>query len=402
MNLPLFIASRYLFAKKSHNVINVISAISSVGMAIGTAALVIILSVYNGFDEIISSSAGTLTPDLLVEPSHGKTFGLDEYVVTEIASVDGVEYVWPVLREQVFVSYDGRQAVAVAKGVEESFEENAPVRDALLAGEWELHFGELSKFAVGASLASELEINPRFVTRLELWFPDRNRPVSMSNPAASVNLTDAQVSCVFQTGAQDEGNLVLLPLEQMQELLSADPDEFSAVEIMLSDGADVKRTSEVISQIMGPDFTVKDRYRQNEALYKMMRYEKLAIFLILVFVIIVIAFNIFGSLSLLIIEKKDDISTFNALGLEDRSVRRVFILEGWMISLLGMAAGLLLGLLFAFLQQSFGFIRMPAGFVIDAYPVVVHLSDLLAIALSVALVGYLIAILPVIGKKFCS
>ena len=190
---------------------------------------------------------------------------------------------------------------------------------------------------------------------------------------------------------------MILPIEKMRELLEYD-DEVSAVEIRLIDGADskeLKKLQKEISGMLGPDFKVKDRFQQNESLYKMMRYEKAAIFMILIFIIIIIAFNIFGSLSMLIIEKRGDIETLRSLGAHDKLIRRIFVLEGWMISLTGLAAGLVLGIGFALLQQQFGFIKMPGQFIVQAYPVILSWTDIILTIAGVATIGYLIALLPV-------
>jgi ABC-type lipoprotein release transport system permease subunit len=194
-----------------------------------------------------------------------------------------------------------------------------------------------------------------------------------------------------------DSRLIIIPIEKMRELLEY-TDEVSAVEIRVLEGTDSKeidRLQKVISQRLGPDFEVKDRFQQNESLYKMMKYEKAAIYMILIFIIIIIAFNIFGSLSMLIIEKKDDISTLRSLGAQDGLIKRIFVLEGWMISLTGLAGGLVAGIGFSLLQQYFGFIKMPGHFVVQAYPIILSPWDILLTAAGVTVIGYLIALLPV-------
>ncbi len=397
MRLAPFIAKRYLFAKKSHNVINIISAISAIGMAIGTAALIIILSVYNGFDSLVKSMMSNVEPDLMITPATGKVFIPEGETYDWIYDQPTVKNMCAVLQEQVFINYDGKQGLAKAKGVDWIYEEESPLRDHITEGEFKLHRGDIPLASVGSGLAYEMGINPRFLSGIELYFPSRTRKLSMTNPLSSIETVKVWPSSIFSVNADIDADLMILPIEQMRELLEYE-HEVSAVEIRLADGAgpdELKRLQKEISRMLGPDFKVKDRFQQNESLYKMMKYEKAAIYMILVFVIIIIAFNIFGSLSMLIIEKRPDIETLRSLGAQDKLIKNIFVLEGWMISLTGLAAGLILGIGFALLQQHFGFIKMPGGFMLQAYPVLLSWTDILITAVSVAVVGYIIALLPV-------
>ena len=397
MNLPLFIAGRYLFAKKSHNVINIISAISAVGMAIGTAALIIILSVYNGFDELVKSTLSNVEPDILVSPVKGKVFVPQQEDLDKIAALPGVKRYYKVLEENVFVDYDEHQGVARAKGVDEAYEAESPLLEHMTAGEFSLHKGQVPQMVAGAGLAYKMGMNPAFLSYATIFFPARDRNFSLSNPAASIESVSMRPSGIFTVNQQIDEELMIMPLDQTRQLLGYD-EEVSGIEVRMIDGTtkkDLRKAINGIKEIMGADFKVLDRFRQNTSLYKMMRYEKAAIFLILIFIIIIIAFNIFGSLTMLIIEKKDDIETFRSLGATDKMLRKTFTLEGWLISLLGLAAGLVIGVGFALLQQQFGFIKMPGNFLVNAYPVIVQWSDILLTIAGVALIGYLIAIMPV-------
>ena len=396
MRLPLFIAGRYIFAKKSHNVINIISAISAIGMAIGTAALIIILSVYNGFDALIRSMLSNVEPDLMIVPSTGKVFTPEGETYDWIYDQESVRTMTCTLEEQVFINYDGKQSLVTAKGVDWVYEEETPIRNNLVEGEFKLHKGDIPLAAVGAVLAYELGLSPRFLSPIEVYYPNRKSRISMANPLASLESIKVWPSCTFSVNNDIDAQLMLLPIEKMRELLEYD-DEVSAVEIRLSEGTDskeLKRLKNEISERLGEGFLVKDRFQQNESLYKMMKYEKAAIFLILIFVIIIIAFNIFGCLSMLIIEKRPDIETLSSLGASDKLIRRIFVLEGWMISLAGLAAGLVIGIIFSLLQQHFGFIKMPGHFLVQAYPIILSLKDVLITAAGVATVGYLIALPP--------
>ena len=397
MNLAQFIAGRYLFAKKSHNVINIISAISAIGMAVGTAALIIILSVYNGFDSLIRSMMSNVEPDLLITPATGKTFIPDDSTFDWIYDQPSVKNMCCVLEEQVFISYDGKQSLARAKGVDWVYEEESPLKDHMQDGEFKLHRGDVPLAAVGAGLAYELGISPRFLAPIEIYFPTRTGRISLANPAASIESVRVYPSGLFSVNNDVDAELLIVPIEKMQELLEYE-NEVSAVELRLTEDSpkdELKRLQKEIGARLGPGFRVKDRFQQNESLYKMMKYEKAAIFMILIFVIIIIAFNIFGSLTMLIIEKEEDIRTLRSMGAQESLIRKIFVLEGWFISLAGLAGGLVIGVGFAALQQAFGIIKMPGHFVVQAYPIILSWSDILLTAVGVAVIGYLIALLPV-------
>lgn len=397
MHLPLFIARRYLFAKKSHNVINIISAISAVGMAIGTAALIIILSIYNGFDELVKSTLSNVEPDILITPAKGKVFIPEGEAFNRIKENPMIGEYDLILQENVFVDYDGHQGIAKAKGVDSAFEAESPLAEHITNGEFSLHKGQLPQMVVGAGLAYKMGMNPAFLASAELYFPIRDRNFSLANPAASIETVRMRPSGIFSVNQQIDDDLMIVPIEEMRKLLGYE-EEVSGVEIRLTEGSTAKDIRSAIKHIqkeLGPDFKVLDRFRQNPSLYKMMRYEKAAIYLILIFVIIIIALNIFGSITMLIIEKKDDIETYRSLGATDKMLRRTFTLEGWLISLLGLAAGLVIGIGFSLAQQHFGFIKMPGSFLVNAYPVILQWQDVLATIAGVALIGYIIALLPV-------
>ncbi|MDY2706404.1 MAG: FtsX-like permease family protein [Candidatus Cryptobacteroides sp.] len=374
--------------------INVISAISVVGMAIGTAALTIILSIYNGFDSLVRDMMGNLEPDILITPSKGKVFVPEGECYDWIYAQESVASMCTVLQEQVFISYDGHQGVAIAKGMDAIAQEESPIRENIRDGKFEFRHGDIPEGVVGVGLAYKMGINPRFLAPIQLYYPSRTRKLSPSSPSSSIEYINIWPSGLFSINSEIDNSYILLDIDKMRELLEYSGEEVSAVEIRMKDGCEareLKRVIDGISERLGEDFTVSDRFRQNESLYKMMKYEKASIYLILIFVILIIGLNIHASLSMLIIEKREDIATLRAMGAGEKLIRRVFVLEGWFISLLGLAIGLLMGLAFCLLQQRFGLISMPGNFVIQAYPVVLKGSDLLITALSVAILGYLIA-----------
>ena len=396
MRLAPFIAGRYLFAKKSHNVINIISAISAVGMTIGTAALIIILSVYNGFDSLIKSMMGNVEPDLVITPAKGKVFVPQGDTYDWIYDQPSVLNMCCVLEESVFISYDDRQGLARAKGVDWIYEEESPLRNHMADGEFRLHKGDIEQAVIGDILAYRMGISIRFLSPIEIYYPSRTRRISLSSPESALESVKVYPSGIVSVNEEIDKELMIVPLETMRELLEYD-DEVSAVEIRVVEGTtqkEVRRLQDEIGKRLGEDFKVKDRYQQNEALYKMMRYEKVATYMILIFVIIIIAFNIFGSLSMLIIEKREDIGTLRSLGAQDNLIRRIFVLEGWMISRAGLAGGLVTGIGLTLLQMHFGFITMPGQFLVQAYPVILSWPDVLLTAASIAAIGYIIALLP--------
>lgn len=397
MHLPFYIARRYLVAKKSHNVINIISAISAAGMAIGTAALVIIMSIYNGFDSLIKTMMSKVEADLVIVPAHGKTFVPEGEVYDWIYEQEEVKNMCCVLQEQVFISYDGKQSLCQAKGVDWVFEDETPLKDYIRDGEFKLHKGDIPMASIGSGLAWEMGINPRFLSPIELYFPSRTRKISLSNPASSIESIKVWPSSIFSISQDVDSDLLILPIEKMRELLEYD-DEVSAVEIRVVESAGddrIKSLQKEISARIGSDFRVKNRFQQNESLYKMMKYEKAAIYMILIFIIIIIAFNIIGSLSMLIIEKKEDIGTLRSMGATEATIRKIFSLEGWMISLSGLAVGLIFGIGFSLAQQHWGFIKMPGSFIVQAYPIILSWSDILLTIVGVAVIGYITALIPI-------
>jgi ABC-type lipoprotein release transport system permease subunit len=401
MRLAPFIAGRYLFAKKSHNVINIISAISAIGMAVGTAALIIILSVYNGFDSLIKSMMGTVEPDLLITPAQGKVFIPEGDVYDWIYDQKDVLSMCCILEESVFINYDGSQGLVKAKGADWIYEAETPLRDHIHNGEFQLYKGEVPQAVIGSRLAHNMGINPRFLSPIEIYYPSRTRRISIADPTSALESVKVFPSGIFSVNDDVDKELMIVPIETMRELLGYE-DEVSAIEIRVTEGTEkreIRRLQKEIATRLGEGFMVKDRYQQNEVLYKMMMYEKMATYLILIFVIIVIAFNIFGSLTMLIIEKEEDIMTLRSIGAGRKLIRRIFILEGWFISLAGLAAGIVVGTSLSLIQQHFGIIKMPGHYIVQAYPIMLSWSDILITAAIVAITGYLIALLPVLYRK---
>ena len=397
MRLSRFIAWRYLFAKKSHNVINIISIISAAGIAIGCAALVVILSIYNGFDSLVRDMNDSHTADVLVTPAQGKVFPLDDRFAF-LQDDARVRASCGVLEESVFIQYGDRNKVVVAKGVDSLYEHVTGLRSYLTEGLFELSFGDLDQVVLGRTIALELGVRTTFLQPIQAWFPSRTAQVDLLNPLASLRQVKLYPAGIVSLEQNFDQKYMFLPLGALRNLLEYD-DQVSAVEIYLEPaalnrhGLAPKAFLSEVQERLGDGFVVRDRQQQNTTLYKLLVYEKIAIYLILLFVMLIISFNIYGSLSMLIIEKRDDISTLRAMGADNTLVGQIFVREGWLISLLGIAVGVLAGLLICWLQLRFGLVKMPGNFVVDAYPVVIRLSDVLIIMAGVAFIGWLISLL---------
>ena len=396
MNVPLYIARRYLFARKSHNGINIISAISAIGMAIGTAALVLILSIYNGFDVLIRQNVGDLSPDLLmVERQGAARFVPDSLLIDRMAADPRVRSIRYTLEDNVFLSYGERQGLARAKGVEDEFMDESPLAGHVYEGSFTLRQGDIPCAVVGSGLAHKLSIHPRFTDFIVIYYPDKDASISLSNPAASARSARVKPSGLVSITNETDAELLIIPLHVMRQL-SGGGQEVSGVEINLKDAS--PRAIRRFKKDYATQARLLDQYEQQPALFKMMKYEKAAVFLILLFVVLIVALNIYGSLSMLIIEKEDDIATLHALGASDSLVKKIFVLEGWLISLLGMAVGVIAGVALALAQQHLGLVKLPGSYVVDAYPVAVEAGDIILTAVSVALVGLFIALIAS-GRK---
>ena len=390
MNFPFYIARRYLFSKKSHNAINIISMVSVCGVVVATMALVCALSVLNGFVGLVSSMLGNFDPELKIQPVHGKVFDPT------------------LLQDNAQVRYRDRQITATVKGVDDTFGRLTRI-DSILVDSREGSFvlsDEVANYAnLGVGTAFSLGVRPNYADPLEIYAPKRNEKVNLANPVASLNLEYAFVGGVYATNQQmyDE-NFVLLPLPMVRSLFDYEK-EVSAIELSLVPGADINSVKSRIKSLLGDDFSVKDRYEQQEASFRMMQGEKWMIFLILCFILILALFNVIGSLSMLMIEKKEDVRTLRNMGADDRLIRRIFLFEGWMISGLGALIGIVIGLALCLLQQELGIIKLgqaAGSFIIDAYPVRVEAGDILIVFITVLSIGFLAAWYPVhyLGKKW--
>lgn len=400
MNLSFYIARRYLFSKKKHNAINIISGISVCGVALATLALVCTLSVFNGFQDMVAGFFTAFDPELKITIREGKVFEPQGAAFQEVRSLPEIGVWTETLEENAMVQYKDRQAMAIIKGVEDNFEELTSI-DSLLygAGEFILHDSIVDYGVLGVELISELGTGLQFVDPLQVYAPKRNVRVNMANPSASFN-RDYLFSpgVVFVVNQQKyDARYILTSLSFARNLFNYDT-EVSAVELKLKPGADVTAVQRKIARILGDEFVVLDRYEQQADVFRIMEIEKFISYLFLTFILAIACFNVIGSLSMLILDKREDVETLRNLGADDRLIARIFLFEGRLISLFGALSGIVLGLLLCYIQQRFGIISLGGGngsFIVDAYPVSVHVTDVVLIFITVITVGFLSVWYPV-------
>ncbi len=397
VNLPLYIARRYLVSRKSHNIINVISGISVLGITVGTMALIVVLSVFNGFESLVSSLYNSFNPDLEITTKQGKTFVPGALDTGKIGSIAGVLHITEVLEENALLKNGSRQYIAKMKGVDGNFSLMTPIDSAIIDGVFSLERGGRAGAVFGAGVAYHLGVVPgEFVDPVTIYVPSRTSDFKpgLEQP---FNQGDVIPSGVFSIQQDFDVSIVLVPLWFARQLLEY-TDEVSALEIGLGPRADVKAVKASIREVVGDDYLVKDRYEQEELLYKIMNAEKWSIFLILAFILMIATFNVIGSLTMLIIDKQKDIAVLRSMGAGDVLIKRIFLFEGLLISMTGAIAGLLLGGLLCWVQQEFGLLRLGDGegiYIIDTYPVLIKPEDFLYVFLTVFVIGYFAAWLPV-------
>lgn len=389
MRLPLFIANRYLLAKKSHNLINIITWISIVGISVASFALIVVLSAFNGLEQVIAAMNNRLTPDLQIAPVKGKTIELTAFPLGQLKDVQGVEYVIPTIIDDALFRSDDKQHIGQVKGVGLEYEQIERLGEVMFGhGAMQLSDGVHSFAIPGSGVAWHLGINPYSpYATLRIYVPKRGNASQMSLES-SFNSGVLNVQSTFATDQEVDEKMVLVPFDWLAELLEFD-NKASAVELFLSPKADVAKVKKEVKTLVGESFTVKDQQEQMATLYKIMRSEKWAVYVILTFILILATFNVVGSLSMLMIEKRKDTEILKALGANKGLIRRIFLNEGLLISVAGGLIGLLLGVVLVLLQQQFGFVKFGTGgnYVVDAYPVCLKLKDVLLIFATILVVG---------------
>lgn len=397
MKTAFYIARRYLISKKSVNVINIISGISVAGVMVGTFALVAILSVFNGLDSSIKSLFSTFDPDIKITATKGKSFNLNDGNFEAIKQLEGILTVTPVIEEDALFSYSSRQYFATIKGVPANYNEISRLdTNSITSGRFILEADQIPFAVVGQGVAYYLSVGLNFSDPIHIYTIKKGTS-GRPNLSNAFNHNTIYASGIFANQQEIDSKYVLVPFGYAQELFQMG-NKVSAVEIGLKEGFPEKSAKEKISQILGQKFVVKTQFEQHELFYKVMQSEKWAIFTILGFVLIIASFNILGSLSMLIIDKKADIAVLQSMGANQKLIRTIFLFEGWLISLSGAICGVILGVFICWIQIEFGILKIPGNegsFIFSAYPVEIRAGDLLAIFLLVSGIGFLAAWYPI-------
>ena len=402
MSFPFYIARRYLFSKKSHNAINVISGVSVCGVALATLALVCTLSVFNGFQDLVTTMFTAFDPEIKITAANGKVFDAQDERIQLLKELPEIEVFSESLEDNAMVQYKGRQTMVVIKGIEDNFNQLTAIDSILYGrGDWILH-DEVVDYAIpGIELVSVLGTGIRFLDPLEVYAPKRGVKINVANPSTSFESSYLHSSgLVFAVNQQKyDASYILTSLSFARELFQYET-EVSSIELRLVADADLKKVKNEIRRILGNDFLVLDRYEQQADTYRIMEVEKLISYVFLSFILLIACFNVIGSLSMLIIDKRNDVVTLRNLGADDQLISRVFLFEGYMITFFGALIGVGLGLLLCFIQQEFGLISLGSGssagaFVVDAYPVSVYATDVILVLITVLVAGFLSVFFPV-------
>lgn len=400
MNFPFFIARRYLFSKKSTNAINIISGISVIGVAVATMALVVTLSVFNGFHDLVASFFTSFDPQLKVTPVKGKTIAADDPVLTQIRQLPEIDVATECLEDQALAVFGGKQAMVTVKGVEDNFDQLTHINEILMGdGEFELHAADMHYGIPGIRLAEALGTGFTYEYPMTIYAPRRQGQLDMTDPTSGFKedelYSPGVIFCVRQ--AKYDKSYIITSLEFARNLFEQD-GRLSSLELRLKPGSNFDRVKAAIQKMAGDQFYVRDRFEQQDDTFKIMKIEKLIAYIFLTFILVVACFNIIGSLSMLIIDKKDDVVTLRNLGATDKQITRIFLFEGRLISAIGAVIGILIGLLLCWLQQRFELVALGSSsgsFVVNAYPVSVHPEDIVLIFVTVIVVGWLAVWYPV-------
>jgi ABC-type lipoprotein release transport system permease subunit len=406
MRFPLHIALRYLFSKKKHNAINIISGICAVGIALATTALVGVLSVYNGFQDLISQLFSSLDPDLKISLVEGKVFDSDMESIQKVKTLDFVKVASEVLEDNALVRNENKQAAITLKGVDSCYNNLADTDAILHAGQFVLKDSQSDYAVIGAALSAQIEVGVNFVSPITLYTPKHDTKINVANPENAFQERLIYVSGIYSIRQQEtDSKFVFIPLDLARELFDYEGKACTSIELKIDGKKDIEDAKREIEEILGEGFSVKDKEQQHDDFYSMLKIEKWITFLILTFILLIAVFNVIGSLTMLILEKKNDIETLHSLGASYKEIRKIFVAEGWMITVFGTFAGVILGLAFCLCQQWFGIIKLDGdgsgSFIVNAYPVDVQFSDIITIIATVLLAGLLIAWYPTrnIGKQ---
>ncbi len=402
MKLPLYIAKRYLFAKKSRNAINFISAVSVAGVTVGTMALIIILSVFNGLETMVTSIFNTFDPDLKITAVEGKTFIPDTTDLNLLSRVKGVSCFSETIEENALLKYGDRQYIATIKGIDDRYADVSNIDSSMWEGDFILRNDKGRPYAIpGIGVAQYLGIRINFITPLAIIFPNKSADEAIS-PEDALTRKYIFPSGIFEIEKEYDSKYVYVPIDFARELTQIDKG-ISTIEIRFSNDADPENVQKEVQGIFGEKYRVQNRYQQQEIFYKVMKSERLAIFFILTLILIIASFNIIGSLTMLIIEKERDVEILKSLVADNKLIKKIFIFEGWLISIFGAFTGVILGFLICWIQQRYGLVKLQSeSLIMDSYPVVMKLKDFIIVPGTVLLIGYWAAWYPVrfLTKKF--
>ncbi|MCI6559203.1 MAG: FtsX-like permease family protein [Prevotella sp.] len=400
MNFSLFVAKRYLFSKKSTHVINIISAISAVGVAVATMAMVVTLSVFNGFHDLVATLFTAFDPQIEISPAKGKTMDANSPLLTDIKRMKEVSVATESVEDQALAIYEGRQAMVRIRGVQDNFDSLTHIREILMGdGEYMLKVADMDCGILGIRLAQTLGTGITFDSPLYVYAPKRQGQLNMANPTdgfvEGALYSPGVIFCVKQ--AKYDKNLILTNIAFARNLFDLE-GKVTALSLRLKPGSDLDKVKAQIKEKVGSEMVVKDRFEQQEDTFRIMKIEKLIAYIFLTFILAVACFNIIGSLSMLIIDKRDDVKTLRNLGADDKLITRIFLMEGRMISTIGAVVGIALGLALCWAQQTFSIVglgKSSGSFVVDAYPVSVHPWDIVLVFFTVIIVGYTAVWYPV-------
>lgn len=402
MNLPFFIAKRYLISKKKQNIINIISAISVTGIIVGTMSLIIVLSVFNGFNSLITTFFSDFDPDLKITPAEGKMFDPAKFDFNKLKNNPDIIHYSEVIEEVALLKYGSQIYPATIKGVPENYIQYTNIDSLIVAGSYTLKRDGINYAVVGQGVAYNLGVRLSLADHIMIYVPKKGKQVSI-NPAHALNHNYIFPAGIFSVLEEIDSKYILVSFDYAAELFESE-QLVSNVELGISPTANAKTVQKNIENILGDEFIVKNKYQQHDLIYKTMQSEKWAAYLILVFILIIASFNILGSLSMLIIDKKEDILIFRSMGATSKTIRQIFLFEGWMISILGAVIGSVVGVLICWLQIKFEIITLPGNgsFVISAYPVEIIFSDIFLVLSVVLLIGFIVSWYPVkfISKKY--
>lgn len=400
MDLSLYIAKRYLFSKKSHQVINIISWVAIAGIALATAAMVCTLSVFNGFQRVVAEQFTAFDPDIKVTPAKGKSFFTDSPEIEAATNTEGIAVVSFSVEDKALVEYGGKQVMVTLKGVDNDFKRLTDIERVLHGnGEFILQDSLNSYAVLGGKIVNELNCGLFFTTPLEVYAPNRGGKINLTMPARNfkkgVLLSSGLAFIVNQP--EYDGGYILTSNEFARKMFRRKANEATSLEIKLTAGTDAAEAKKRIEAILGGDYIIKDRYEQQDDIYKVMQIEKLISYIFLTFILLVACFNIVGSLSMLIIEKRENMETLRSMGADSRTVANIFIYEGMIISAIGAVSGIIVGIALCLAQQQFGFISMGSAesFVVNSYPVEIQATDILTTFVTVLIVGITAVWLPV-------